>query len=73
MKKLIIIFLLLGFCGCAPSSVYIKGDRDTYNAIVTDYQGYYKNDPNLTSEQKQTRDDVVNSWDYRVKAAEEAK
>jgi len=70
MRVIGIILLLFASCE-GPSQSYVIADRATYTAIAPEYVRYVRADPNLTDEQKQRREDTVDTWNRRITAAEE--
>lgn len=59
--------------GCATiPAVYVAADRATYNAIAPEYLEYVTQDGTYSPEQKELRRLTIESWERRIKAAEEA-
>lgn len=69
---------LLACTGCASiPATYTAADRATYNAIAPEYLEYVNEDGTsvesvLTPAQKELRRLTVESWERRIRAAEEA-
>lgn len=75
MNRLIIgllsVLMLLTVGGCSLDKIYVQADRDTHDVIAPSHRKYVEDDPNLTDEQKERRYRLLESWNERIKAAEE--
>lgn len=72
MRKLIAIAVLgIALTGCSLDKIYVQADRDTYDVIAPAHREYVENDPNMTPEQKDRRLRLLDSWEERIKAAED--
>lgn len=66
-KRPFLLALLLA--SCTPRE-YVSADRLTYEAVAPAHAAYVQADPQLTPDQKQARLDLLQSWRFRVEAAE---
>lgn len=74
MRSLLLVSLsALVLCGCGSiAKEYVSADRDTYEAVAPEYRAYIDTDSELTDAEKALRHATLDSWEYRIKQAEEA-
>jgi len=71
MKKLLFIILFISLCSCTQMDAgYVQADRATYEALAPEYLDFV-NDSTLDDDEKDRRRRLVESWNIRIKAAEE--
>ena len=64
---LLSMFMALPLVGCAGMpEEYVEADQLTLDAVGPDYLHYVDADESLTPDQKQSKHDVVNTWELRV-------
>jgi hypothetical protein len=63
--------LLLAACGTTPAA-YIEADRNTFEAIAPEHRKYLEADESLSDTSRALRLAALDSWEMRLKAAEEA-
>jgi hypothetical protein len=57
--------------GCQGATApYLAADRATLDAVGTDYEAYVDRDPSLTLDQRRRRHRTIDSWRFRLDAAE---
>ena len=63
--------------GCSalhpPTPDYVAADRATYQAVAPEYAEYVEADPALDEEERDRRARTLDTWDARLRAAEEGK
>lgn len=73
MKRIICsMFLATTLFACTPMGAYVAADRATYDGIAQEYRGCVETNPTLSPEQKLLRQQLVDSWNDRITAAEKA-
>lgn len=71
-RKLAFIILALLPMGCAGiPKAYVEADLKTYEAVAPEYLQYVDQDEELSPTQKDLRHGTVQSWQRRIKAAQE--
>lgn len=55
---------------CTPVQAYVQADRATYEAIAPPHARYVAADASLSPEQKQDRQDLLDTWRKRIESAE---
>ena len=73
MKKIVFLCLILCLIGCESLELktYVSGDRATYDVIAGDYSDYVAADEKLDEDQKKRRQTLIQTWEKRIKAAED--
>jgi hypothetical protein len=67
----LLLALLLAACGTTPAA-YIEADRNTFEAIAPEHRKYLEADESLSDTSRALRLAALDSWEMRLKAAEEA-
>lgn len=61
------VFMALPLGGCAGMpEEYVLADELTVDAVGPDYLHYVEADESLTEDQKQSKRDVISTWQLRV-------
>lgn len=72
MKTLLVILAAMCLVGCRfPKRLQIEADRATYEAIAPEYREYVKTDESLDAEEKARRYRTLDTWEMRIRAAED--
>ncbi len=67
------LLILASLTGCGSiAQEYVGADRATYEAVAPEYRKYVEADANLDKDAKALRMATLDSWEYRVRRAEEA-
>lgn len=66
--------LLLFVVGCASQvpADWVAADRATYEAVVPEYTAYVQQDGTLSMEQRQRRQNTIDTWRVRLEEHEAA-
>lgn len=72
MKKIIVPVLVFLLSGCqSVPKIYLRADRNTFNAVAPEYKEYIQNDTTLSEAQKELRFNTIETWDRRIESAEQ--
>jgi len=68
----IAIVVILATSGCfSLDRAYVIADRDTYDAFEESHREYVEGDGSLDDDQKARRLRLLETWEERIRAAEE--
>ena len=69
------LLLLSQSTGCSalrlPTADYVAADRATYQAVAPEYAAYVHADESLDAEERARRDRTLETWDARIRGAED--
>lgn len=69
---LVLLLCVAALTSCTPVQAYVQADRATYEAIAPPHARYVAADASLSPEQKQDRQDLLDTWRRRIEVAEGA-
>lgn len=71
MSRFLPLLLCLPLVGCSLNAAYVKADRDTFDAFAPAHREYVEKDGSLDDDGKARRLRLLESWEERIKAAED--